>query len=350
MTLPLLSAGDDTLARSIRQRIDSLTKPLGSLGELEALALQLALIQQSLQPRIRHPAILVFASDHGASASGISAYPREVTRQMLLNYLQGGAAICVLSRQFGATLTLIDAGVDHAGNAVPSHPNLLHASLGAGTCNYLHEPAMTAAQFDRAVQHGRDIATVAVDDSADLLALGEMGIGNTASGALLMHCLTHYPLTDCVGRGTGLDDAGLRRKLSLLEAALQRGGRPATVRDAMLQYGGFEIAMLIGAMLAAAERRIAVIVDGFTVSIAALAAIQIRPQVREVCVFAHCSAERGHRAVLAHLGARPLLDLGLRLGEGSGAALAIPLCQSAALLLSEMATFGEAGVSDQDPH
>ncbi|WP_291995022.1 nicotinate-nucleotide--dimethylbenzimidazole phosphoribosyltransferase [Candidatus Accumulibacter sp. ACC003] len=339
------SIAPTTAVAALQARIDGKTKPPGSLGQLERLALQIGQVQQSLTPALDHPHLLVFAGDHGAARAGVSAYPQEVTWQMVENFLAGGAAINVFARHNGLQLQIVDAGVAHDFGV---RQGLLDAKVASGTHNYLEQPAMSAAECDTALSRGAAIARDLADHGCRVVAFGEMGIGNSAAAALLTQQLTGTPLADCVGRGTGLDDAGLARKQALLAQAVQRAALPADA-DALTvlaEFGGFEIAMIAGAMLAAAERRLLLLVDGFIVSSALLVAAAISPNIRDYCVFCHRSAEPGHVAQLRALKAEPLLDLGLRLGEGTGAALAWPLVRAAAAFLNEMASFESAGVSE----
>jgi nicotinate-nucleotide--dimethylbenzimidazole phosphoribosyltransferase len=326
------------------RRLDVLTKPLGSLGRIEALAAQLCVIQQSMQPRIDSPHVVVFAGDHGAAERGVSAYPRAVTAQMVGNYLAGGAAINVLARVHALGLTVVDAGVDAD---FESHPNLIAAKIRRGTRDYVEEAAMSREECRAALDRGKAVASTLAEGGCNTLVLGEMGIGNTGAASLLMHGLTGRPLDECVGRGTGLDDAGLVRKLGMLTAARSRAPAVGEPAELLAEFGGYEIAMLVGCMLAAAALRMVLVVDGFAVTVAAALASRIDTGVLDHCVFAHLSAERAHGALLDILGVTPLLDLGMRLGEGSGAALAVPLLRSAAALFGEMATFESAGVSDK---
>lgn len=330
---------------ALQQRINSKTKPLGALGRLEELALQIGRIQQTLQPELRLPAILVFAGDHGIVQSGVSPFPQEVTFQMVQNFLAGGAAINVFARQHGITLRVVDAGVN-ADFAAPS--GLVHAKVGKGTANFLQQPAMTAEQCQQAVFKGAELAHAEIANGSNVLGFGEMGIGNTSSSAALMSVLCELPMAECAGRGTGLDDSGLKRKINILEQAVQHHHIAATQPiPALITFGGFEIAMMVGAMLGAAEQRAVLLIDGFIATTALLVASRIQPNIVDYCVFTHRSGEAGHTRLLKMLNAEPLLDIGMRLGEGTGCAMAWPLVQSAAAFLNEMASFEAAGVSER---
>ena len=330
---------DEALEAALRRKIDGKTKPVGALGRIEDLAARIARARCSLMPRMHTCQLTIFAADHGLAAEGVSAYPQAVTRQMLLNFLAGGAAANVFARSVGAALRVVDAGV--AGEPL-AHPDLLPRRIGSGTRNALAEPAMTAAERDRALAEG---GTLGADGDWDAVAFGEMGIANTSSAALVAHKFAGLPLDALVGRGTGLDDEGLARKRAILERAAARTAARLPAADALAEYGGFEIAMMAGAMLGAAEAGRVVLVDGFIAGAAALVATAEEPAARRALVFAHRSAEHGHAALLAHLGAEPLLDLAMRLGEGTGALLAWPLVRAAAAMLTEMASFESAGVS-----
>ena len=335
--LPLL---DPAIADAVRAHWDSKTKPLGSLGDLEALAVQVAQIQGRTAPAITEPHILVFAGDHGAARDGVSAYPQDVTWQMVMNFLAGGAAISVLARELACGLSVVDAGVNHDFDAAPG---LLDLKVAPGTASYLHERAMSTEQCRQAVVAGHALAHRL---PADCLLLGEMGIGNTASASLLMHHLTGVPLVECVGPGTGLDPAGVARKLALLQLATERHAlRDADPLTVLASFGGFEIAMLVGCMIGAAQARKVVVVDGFIVGAAVLVAQRLVPGIEAHFLFAHQSAEPAHQRMLAEIGARPMLQLGMRLGEGSGAAVALPLLRLSLSLLANMATFESARVS-----
>ena len=327
------------LAQRLQALLDDKTKPRGSLGRLEALALQIGVLQGTERPVLREPQMLVFAADHGLVAQGVSAYPSDVTWQMVENFLAGGAAVSVLARQHGLALTVVDAGVRHT---FAPRAQLLDRKVAPGTADASLGPAMTPEQCAQAIAQGR---TVVSGLPGNAVLLGEMGIGNTSSAALLLARLAGHDLADCVGRGTGLDDAGLARKLAVLRAVLQRNPDAKDAMSALAAFGGFEIAMLVGAALQAAEERRLIVVDGFIVGAAIVAAVALEPAVLAACVFAHRSDEAGHGLLLAHLNAEPLLQLGLRLGEGSGAALAWPLIDSAVRLLNEMASFAQAGVA-----
>jgi len=338
---PIPSIEDTALRARLQARIDGKTKPLGALGQLEGLAVRLGCILGSEAPQLREPQLLVFAADHGLAAHGVSAYPSDVTWQMVENFLAGGAAVSVLARQHALALTVVDAGVRH--DFAPRR-GLLQHKIAPGTADALAGPAMSAAQCSTAVAAG---GAVLQGLPGNAVLLGEMGIGNTSSAALLMARLTGEPLAACTGRGTGLDDAGLAHKRSVLQAVLARHADALTPLAALAAMGGFEIAMLCGAVLQAALQRRVIVVDGFIASSAVLVAARLQPAVLQRCVFAHCSDEAGHALLLQHLGAEPLLRLGLRLGEGSGAALAWPLLQSACHILAGMASFESAGVSRQ---
>jgi len=335
---------DAALADAIQHKIDTKTKPLGALGALESLARQVALVQQTGTPELRRPHVLVFAADHGIAQAGVSQYPPEVTHQMVRNFASGGAAINVFCRQNGLGLTIVDAGVR---GSFADLPAVRDEKLAEGTQNFAHEPAMSAAQCTDALARGARLVEELHAAGCNVLGLGEMGIGNTSSAAVLMHRLTGRPLAECVGRGTGLDAAGLARKLATLAQAVaahpQVGADPLAV---LATFGGFEIAQLCGAMLRAAELRMLLLIDGFIASAALLVAARLAPAVLAYCVFCHESDEQGHRLLLAELGGTPLLRLGLRLGEGTGCALAYPLVQAAVSFLTEMASFESAGVSD----
>lgn len=330
---------------ALQARIDGKTKPPGSLGVLERLALQIGSLQHSLTPSLDQPHLLIFAGDHGAARAGVSAYPPEVTWQMVENFLAGGAAINVFARHNGLQLQVIDAGVAHDFGV---REGLLDAKIAAGTNNFLEQAAMSPDQRDTALTRGAAIAHQVANRGCRVIGFGEMGIGNTAAAALLTHQLTGTPLPECVGRGSGLDDAGLARKHDLLAQAARRAAlaSDAPALRVLAEFGGFEIAMMTGAMLAAAERGLLLLVDGFIVTSALLVANGICPAIRDYCVFCHRSAEPGHRAQLRALSAEPLLDLGLRLGEGTGVALAWPLVRAAAAFVTEMASFASAGVSE----
>ena len=327
---------------AIRRAIDSKTKPLGALGTVEALAARIARIQGTLTPSLHRCRLTLFAADHGIAREGVSAYPQAVTRQMVANFLAGGAAANVFARTNGVDLCVVDAGV--AGEPIDA-PGLVSRRMGAGTRSFAVEPAMTEEQCEAALRAGDELGA---NVAADAAAFGEMGIANTSSASLVAHKLTGIGLDALIGRGTGLDDAGLAHKRTVLARAASRTAPRLDARGALREYGGFEVAMMAGAMIGAARTGAVVLVDGFIAGAAALAAVETAPALRDYLVFAHRSAEPGHRAVLEALGARPLLDLDMRLGEGTGALLAWPVLKCAAAMMSEMASFESAGVSGAD--
>jgi nicotinate-nucleotide--dimethylbenzimidazole phosphoribosyltransferase len=337
MNIPDIS--DTALAQRLQHTLDTKTKPLGSLGRLETLALQLGLILGSDSPVLDQPQMIVCAGDHGLAARGVSAYPSDVTWQMVQNFLAGGAAVSVLARQHGIALTVVDCGVRH--DFTPQ-PGLQVRKVAPGTADSLTGPAMTADQCAQAIANGREVLRSLPGNA---VLLGEMGIGNTSAASLIQSRLTGLDIALCTGAGTGLDDAGVARKQAVLREVLQRHPDAKQPLDVLAAFGGFEMATLVGVALQAAQDRRVIVVDGFIATAAVLVAQALAPHVLQRCVFAHASGERGHAVMLVHLGAQPLLSLGLRLGEGSGAALAWPLLVSACALLREMASFESAGVS-----
>lgn len=335
---------DEMLDREVTALMDAKTKPPGSLGVLEALAVRIAVILGTPRPEPADPHLVVFAGDHGLTAQGVSAYPPEVTPQMVDNFLDGGAAVSVLARQHGIDLTIVDCGV---ATAMAPRPGLLVAKVGLGTADASESPAMTPTQCAEAVTNGISVARRLPGNA---LLLGEMGIGNTSSASLLMSRLTRLDIAACTGAGTGLDRDGIRRKTEVLRRVLERHATATEPLAAMAALGGFELATMVGAVLEAAAQRRIIVVDGFVTTAAVLVAAALRPHVLQRCVFAHRSGEFGHAALLKHLEATPILDLGMRLGEGSGAATAWPLIVSACAILRDMATFESAGVSGRESH
>ncbi|RCW63416.1 nicotinate-nucleotide-dimethylbenzimidazole phosphoribosyltransferase [Pseudorhodoferax soli] len=343
LRLPAIADADDSAqAQRLQQLLDNKTKPPGSLGRIEQLAQQLGLILASEAPVLQAPQMLVCAADHGLAAQGVSAFPQEVTRQMVENFLAGGAAVSVLARQHGIALTVVDCGVAHDFGG--DRPGLRVRKAAAGAADASLGPAMAAAQCAEAIGHGMDLVR---DLPGNALLLGEMGIGNSSAAALLTARLTGHDVAACTGSGTGMAGTALAHKLRVLQAVYLRHAHARTPLAALAAFGGLEIATLVGVLLQGARERRVLVVDGFITTAAVLVAQALAPAVRGYCVFSHLSGERGHAIALAHLGVRPLLDLGLRLGEGSGAALAWPLLQSASLLLREMASFSGAGVSNR---
>jgi nicotinate-nucleotide--dimethylbenzimidazole phosphoribosyltransferase len=332
------STADAALSQALDAAINNKTKPAGSLGMLESLAKQIGLIQHGTRPNLVTPTIMVFAADHGVVAENVSAFPQSVTWQMVENFLANGAAINVFARQNQCALQVIDAGVNHD---FGTRAGLIDRKVGRGTRNFTSEPAMSSEECATAMRHGMELVG-ALD--GNVLGFGEMGIGNTSAAAAIMHKMTGVPVADCVGAGAGLSEAGIAHKQHVIEQAVKRHAVSAPL-EVLATFGGFEIAMMAGAMLAAAERRMVLLIDGFIVTSALLVAARLQPSILDYCVFSHCSDERGHRQMLNHFNARPLLQLGLRLGEGSACALALPLLHAAVNFLCEMATFESAQVS-----
>ncbi|MEM6316821.1 MAG: nicotinate-nucleotide--dimethylbenzimidazole phosphoribosyltransferase [Bacteroidota bacterium] len=331
------------LLAAVKAKIDGKTKPIGALGTLEAIAQQICLIQQTLEPTIQNPSVLVFAGDHGIAKKGIvNPYPQAVTQQMVLNFLTGGAAINAFCTEFDIDLKVINAGVDAE---LPSHPNLIDLAIARGTNDYSERPAMTSIQCQQALQSGAQVVADLNAQKGNCIGLGEMGIGNTSAASLLMHWATQIPLEKCVGSGTGLDVEGINKKLEALEKAYAKHPIADNARVVLQTFGGFEIVMLVGAILKAAELKMTILIDGFIVSAAALMAIKMYPTVKSYCIFAHNSSEKGHQLMLDYLQVKPLLQLGLRLGEGTGTALAFPIVRAALAFMNRMASFESAGVA-----
>ncbi len=325
----------------IQHRIDTKTKPLGALGRMEEIALQLALIQGQDKITITQPTMLVFAADHGIAQQGISIAPSAVTRQMVLNFLSGGAAVNCFCRCHDMALQVVDAGMLEP----LEDARLIQQRLGAGTQDFSVRAAMSLQQVNAGLKLGAELAHKLAEQGCNLLACGEMGIGNTSSASALLAALYQLPIEPCVGRGTGIDDRQLQRKIALITAAISRLDLPLPPQTLLAELGGFEIVQITGAMLGAAEAGIAILVDGFIVTAAALLACQLAPACRDYMIFAHGSAEAAHGRMLNALDAQPLLDLGLRLGEGTGAALALPLLRAACCFYNDMASFADAGVT-----
>jgi nicotinate-nucleotide--dimethylbenzimidazole phosphoribosyltransferase len=329
------------LEQRLQFKLDNKTKPQGSLGRLEFLAKNIGLILNTEKPELLEPQLVVFAGDHGLVARGISAFPSDVTWQMVENFLSGGAAVSVLARQHGIGLTVVDCGVCHD---FEPRAGLLIRKIALGTADATEGPAMTMTQCEQALANGLNLVQGLPGNA---LLLGEMGIGNTSAASLLMSRLAGLDIVDCTGAGTGLDADAVQRKISVLRTVLRKNADAISPLDALAALGGFEIATMVGAVLQAALENRVIVVDGFIASSAVLVAAAMQPAVLERCVFAHRSGERGHALMLAHMRVDPLLDLGLRLGEGSGAALAWPLMVSACRVIGEMASFESAGVSRQ---
>jgi nicotinate-nucleotide--dimethylbenzimidazole phosphoribosyltransferase len=336
------------LDAEIQHAIDQKTKPLGSLGRIETLAWQIARVQQSVRPSLQTPHILVFAADHGIAAHGVSAYPQDVSWQMVLNILNGGAAISVFSKIQGIGLSVIDVGVNYDFSEMPDKGHgagLVHAKVSKATADMLHQPAMSFAECNQAILTGQQQVAKLADLGCNVIGFGEMGIANTSATSLLMSRLLNLPLEKCVGRGTGLDDLQLQNKLNLLTKVSVRHADTQTPMAVLAAMGGLEIAAMAGGMLAAANRKLLILVDGFIASAAYLVAWQLQPAIADYAVFCHRSQEIGHQLLLEKLQVQPLLDLGMRLGEGSGCAVAFPLLRSAVTMLNDMASFSDAGVS-----
>ena len=343
------------LQQTLQGRIDGKTKPHGALGRLEELALQVGMIQGTAHPRLNNPHIVVFAGDHGIAATGlVNPYPQAVTAQMVLNFLHGGAAINVLCRQHGIGLRVVDAGVndDFTGLLPEEAPSLIREKIARGTRNYLEGEAMSREEAIRALETGKKIVADLYKEGCNCIGLGEMGIGNTSAASLIMSFVTGDPVEECCGRGTGVNDQQLETKVTTLRAVhrlhVQAIAASPDVVTILQHVGGFEIAMMTGAYQQAAALKMVILVDGFITTAALLLATLLAPEVKDFCIYSHTSGEQGHQRMLEYLDARPLLNLGMRLGEGTGAAMAYPIVQSAMSFLREMASFESAGVSKQE--
>lgn len=335
-----ITATDKKIKANLLEKIDGKIKPLGSLGLLEATALQLGLIQQSLTPKLTKPAMVIFAGDHGIATESVSVSPQEFTTHMVKSFLSGEAAISVFTKQHKLKLIIVNAGIS---GDIPATNGYIDIPIGRGTKNFLYEPAMSHVECELAIERGASVIKDLERGGTNIIGLGEMGIGNTSSAAMLTSSACGWSVADCVGRGTGLDDKAYAHKLEILEKAAVKHGIMHSPMQILATYGGYELAMIVGAILEAAELHMAIIIDGFMITAALLIARQINPQVVDYCIFSHVSAEKAHIAMVEHLQAQPLLRLGLRLGEGSGAALAFPLVQSSALFLNGMAAMPNTG-------
>ncbi|WP_423129533.1 nicotinate-nucleotide--dimethylbenzimidazole phosphoribosyltransferase [Gaoshiqia sp. Z1-71] len=332
-----------SLKDQLQRKIDLKTKPTGALGQLEEIALQLGLIQNTLSPKLEKPALLVFAADHGLADEGVSPYPKEVTWQMAMNFCTGGAAVSVFCRQNGIALKVIDAGVDFD---FPAGSPIIDAKIARGTKNMLKEPAMSLRECRLAMNRGAGYVRQEALGGCNTIAFGEMGIGNTSPSSLLMHRFMKMPVEQCTGKGAGMEGEKLDHKTAILKAVSEKYD-PQTPEETLATFGGLEIAMMTGAILEAKKLDMVILIDGFIATAATLTAIQFDAAVRDNCIFCHASEERGHQLMLKHLNAKPVLSLNMRLGEGSGAAVAYPVIKAAATFLNEMASFDEAGVSNK---
>ena len=344
--IPAIPSPDASIAEKARQRQNRLTKPTGSLGRLEDLSVQIAAAQRTLKPDVSRKVVVVMAGDHGVTREGVSAYPADVTPQMVYNFLQGGAAINVLSRLSGARVCVVDMGV---AADFPANSGVIDCKVGRGTANMAAGPAMSRNEAEKSLQRGMEVAYQEIDRGADLIATGDMGIGNTTPSSAIAAVFTGLPAVQVTGRGTGVDDAGLAAKIAIIEKAI-RVNKPDKNDpvDVLAKVGGFEIGGLAGLVLGAASRGVPVVVDGFISTAAALIAYEIAPAIQPYLIAAHKSVEIGQLAMLEKMGLDPLLDLGMRLGEGTGAALAFNLIEASTRILNEMATFESAGVSDKE--
>lgn len=340
ITLP-----DEALRSAIQDKIDNLNKPKGSLGTLETLALQVCLAQQTLTPSLAHPCHLLLGGDHGIEREGVSVSPREVTWQQMINFTHGGGGVNLFCRQHHFHLRIVDVGVDYDLSAVPG---IVQRKIARGTRNFLYEPAMTEAELDQAIEVGADLVDDCVAEGCRILCVGEMGIANTSPSSIWMSRFCHLPLAECIGAGAGLNTQGISHKQQVLTAAVEQFDRlfphPMT-EDVIRYFGGFEMVAAIGAMLRAAEKKVLVLVDGFIMTACALAACQLYPATRHYMIFGHCGDESGHRRMLDSLAAEPLLSLGLRLGEGTGALCAFPIVDSAVRMVNEMNNFSNANIT-----
>jgi len=336
---------DERAMSEARARQDNLTKPQGSLGQLESLSVQVAGIKGEAKPRIIHKVIFTLAGDHGVTRSGVSAYPSEVTPQMVYNFLRGGAAINVLARHVGARVIVADLGV---ASTLERHPQFKDKKVGMGTRNMAEGPAMSREEAIRSIEAGMELVEEELKNRIDILGTGDMGIGNTTPSSAIAAAITGADVSKVTGRGTGLDDGGWRRKVQTIEKALDiNRPNPKDAIDVLSKVGGFEIGGIVGLILAGARYRIPVVIDGFISGAAALIATSLAPQLKPYLIASHQSAEPGHKRILEHLGLKPLLNLDLRLGEGTGGALGIFLVEASLKILNEMATFAEAGVSEK---
>jgi nicotinate-nucleotide--dimethylbenzimidazole phosphoribosyltransferase len=338
---------NDSLREALQHKINHKTKPVGSLGRLEEIALQIGLIQNTDSPMLSKPHIVVFAGDHGVACEGMSAYPQEVTWQMVMNFLHGGAAINAFCKQHDIELKVVDAGVNYD---FPKDANngLIHNKTAKGTANFTKESAMSITQAENSMDTSATIVREIAASGCNVIGFGEMGIANTSSAALLMSVLTAIPIQHCAGRGTGLTDEALQLKIDRLKMVLIKHGKPNTPLEVLATYGGFEIAQIVGAILQAAENKMVVLIDGFIASAAYLVAQAIEPNVKAYCLFCHQSHEQGHKLLLEYIHVKPILNLDMRLGEGTGVAVAYPIIQSALTFLNEMASFEAAGVSNKN--
>ena len=334
---------DKTLVKEIQKRIDLKTKPLGSLGQLEKIALKISLVQNTLNPKISKPHIIVFAADHGLAKEGVSAFPQEVTHQMVLNFINGGAAINVFCRQHNISLKVADAGVNHDFGEIKG---LINSKVGMGTASSLNQKAMSMEHVKKSIDLGKKMVETQVDPECNIIGFGEMGIGNTSSSALIMHYVTKIDLDICIGKGTGLDSDKLDTKKNILNNVLKYHGSKEDPYEILSAVGGYEIAQMTGAFLKSAELGKVIIVDGFIATAAFSIASLIDPNVKDYAIFSHQSDEKGHADFVKFLDGEVLLNLGLRLGEGTGAALAFPLIQSSVNFFNEMASFEDANVSN----
>ncbi len=338
---------EKNLQKKVQFRLDSLTKPPKSLGRLETIARQYAVIRGQERPKLQKKVIYTFAADHGVTEEGVSAYPKEVTAQMVYNFLRGGAAVNVLARHVGAQVKVVDIGVDHDFNRIEG---LIHAKVLRGTRNFAKGPAMTRQEALTAMEKGCELAQQAAMDGADILGTGDMGIGNTTASSAIAAVMTGKPVATVTGKGTGLDEKGLQHKIQVIQQAIELNQPdPRDPLGVLDKVGGLEIAGIAGFLLGAATKKVPVVVDGFISTAGALIAAGLYPQIRNYIFISHLSAERGHRAMCAALGVKPLLDLDLRLGEGTGACLGISLVEAGVKVLNEMATFEEAKVSQKSP-
>ncbi|MDE7509987.1 MAG: nicotinate-nucleotide--dimethylbenzimidazole phosphoribosyltransferase [Muribaculaceae bacterium] len=336
-----ISAPDKKIEPALIEKIDFLTKPKGSLGKLETLARRIGLIQQSLFPRLEKPHNILFAADHGIIEEGVSVSPKDVTWQQLAHFSHGGAGINFLCDQHGFKLVLVDAGVDYD---IPSGHGIIDRKIRRSTRNFLHQPAMTPEEFERALESGAEMVEMVRNDGCNVVSFGEMGSGNTSSSSMWMHFFTGIPLADCVGAGAGLDTPGIRHKLDVLSRAAANYSGDGSPENIMAWFGGYEMVMAVGGMLKAAELGMVIIVDGFIMTSCILAASKLYPDVLEYAIFGHQGDESGHKRMLEALGTDPILHLGLRLGEGSGAVCAYPIIDSAVRMINEMDDFASVGV------